>query len=226
MTLDDLIALNEEIAALVRAGVPLETGLAELGDDLPGRLGKFAALLAQRTARGESLAQAITDDAGQLPPAYRAVVEAGVRAGRLPAALEAVAASARRLAETHRLVAMAAIYPVIVILVAWCGLLFFTVMLAPRFAAMFLRFRRAGTTVLRRAGRAGRYAWYWGPIVPVLMVCAGGCLVARPRGGPLGRAALRLDAVDGTDAPLLAHGHLPGTCSPCWSRARRRCRRR
>ena len=59
MTLDDLIALNDEIAALVRAGVPLEAGLAELGGDLPGRLGQFATVLAQRTARGESLAQAI-----------------------------------------------------------------------------------------------------------------------------------------------------------------------
>ena len=85
MTLDDLIALNDEIAALVRAGVPLEAGLAELGGDLPGRLGRFAAGLAQRTARGESLAQAITGDAGQLPPAYRAVVEAAcVRAGCRP----------------------------------------------------------------------------------------------------------------------------------------------
>jgi len=92
MNLDDLIALNDEIAALVRAGVPLEMGLAELGGDLPGRLGRFATALAQRTAQGESLAQAIAGDAGQLPQAYRAVVEAGVRAGRLPAALEAVAA--------------------------------------------------------------------------------------------------------------------------------------
>jgi general secretion pathway protein F len=170
MTLDDLVALNEEIAALVRAGVPLESGLAQLGDDLPGRLGKFAALLAERTARGESLAQAITADAGQLQPAYRAVVEAGVRAGRLPAALEAVAASARRLAQTHRLVALAAIYPAIVILAAWGGLLFFTTMLAPRFAAMFLDFEVPGQQFFAVLAEAGRYGWYWGPILPVLMV--------------------------------------------------------
>ena len=67
-TLDDLIALNDEIGALVRAGVPLEQGLAELGDDMPGRLGRVAAAVAERTARGESLQQALADHALALPP--------------------------------------------------------------------------------------------------------------------------------------------------------------
>jgi general secretion pathway protein F len=189
MTLDDLIALNDEIAALVRAGVPLETGLAELGGDLPGRLGQFAASLARRTARGESLAQAITGDAGGLPPAYRAVVEAGIRAGRLPAALESVAASARRLSETCRITAVSAIYPLLVILVAWCGLLLFTCALAPRFAAMFLAFHVPGQQFFDVLARAGRSAWYWGPILPaaVLAFIAVGWLV-----GAEGRRAERL----------------------------------
>jgi general secretion pathway protein F len=170
MTLDDLVALNEEIAALVRAGVPLESGLAQLGEDLPGRLGRFVARLAERTARGESLAQAITEDAGQLQPAYRAVVEAGVRAGRLPAALEAVAASARRLADTRRLITLAAIYPAIVILAAWFGLLFFTGAIAPTFAAMFLDFQVPGQWFFAAMAKAGYYGWCWGPILPAIML--------------------------------------------------------
>ena len=170
MTLDDLIALNDEISALVRAGVPLETGLAELGGDLPGRLGQFATILAQRTARGESLAQAITGDAGELPSAYRAVVEAGVRAGRLPAALEAVAASARRLLETYRFTAITAAYPLLVILVAWCGFLFFACVLAPRLAAMSLAFNAPGHQFFTVFAQAGQSAWYWGPILPIAML--------------------------------------------------------
>ena len=35
VTLDQLIALNDEIAALARAGVPLDQGLLHLGRDLP-----------------------------------------------------------------------------------------------------------------------------------------------------------------------------------------------
>ena len=46
-----MIALNDEIAALVRAGVPLEQGLGHLGGDLPGRLGTFTTALADRMGR-------------------------------------------------------------------------------------------------------------------------------------------------------------------------------
>jgi len=170
MTIEDLIALNDEISSLVRAGVPLEAGLAELGGDLPGRLGQFAAVLAQRTARGESLAQAIASDAKQLPPAYRAVVEAGVRAGRLPAALESVAASARRLSETQRAAVVAASYPMMVVLTAWCGLIFFTTFLAPRLGASLHAFNNPTSTFFDTLTWIGRGVWYWGPILPILLV--------------------------------------------------------
>ena len=170
MTIDELIALNDEIAALVRAGVPLEQGLADLGEDLPGRLGQFTTALAERTARGESLDQALADDATPLPPVYRAVVRAGVRAGRLPAALEAVATAARRLAETHRATVVAALYPLLVILAAWCGLVFFACVLAPRLAALFASLEVPGGRLFATMAWAGRWGSYWGPIVPIILL--------------------------------------------------------
>ena len=42
ITLDQLIALNDEMAALARAGVPLDRGLLAVGRELRGRTGKFA----------------------------------------------------------------------------------------------------------------------------------------------------------------------------------------
>ena len=168
-TLDDLIALNDEIGALVRAGVPLEQGLADLGADMPGRLGKVAVALAERTARGESLDQALMDRAAALPAAYRAVVEAGMRAGRLPAALEAVAASARRIAETQRAAVVAVSYPLMVFGVVWCGLAIFTRSLAPHLASAFHSFDAPGQRVFAVMAFVGRWAWYWGPAVPALV---------------------------------------------------------
>jgi len=73
MTIDQFIALNEEIAALVRAGVPLDQGLAALGDDMPGRLGDMASTLAERSARGEPLEQAILDETAGFSPAFAPV---------------------------------------------------------------------------------------------------------------------------------------------------------
>ena len=46
VTLDQLLALNDEMAALVRAGIPLEQGLTALGHEAPGKLGLLATRLA------------------------------------------------------------------------------------------------------------------------------------------------------------------------------------
>lgn len=170
MTLDELTALNDEIAALVRAGVPLEAGLAALAGDMPGRLGRVAAAWAERTARGEPLEQAVMQDAGPLPPAYRAVVQAGVRAGRLSAALEAVAASARQLADTRRVVTVAVTYPLLVFLVGWGGLVFFTCVVAPGLANMFSSFHVPGHRFVAAVARARDWAGYWGLGVPLVVV--------------------------------------------------------
>ena len=169
MTVDDLLALNEEIAALVRAGVPLEQGLADLGADLPGRLGQAVTALAKRTARGESLEQALADQAISLSPAYQAVVQAGLRAGRLPAALEAVAASAHRTAETQHAAIVAVSYPLLVFSLVWLGLAVFSQTLAHSLAESFDAMNVPGRGVFAALAWLGRWAWFWGPVVPIVL---------------------------------------------------------
>jgi general secretion pathway protein F len=70
ITLEQLVALNDEIAALVRAGVPLEQGLTALGADMPGRLGKVTQMLAERMERGESLDQVMAAESSHFPLAW------------------------------------------------------------------------------------------------------------------------------------------------------------
>jgi len=172
ITLDQLSALNDEIAALVRSGVPLEANLAEIGEDLPGTLGKITTLLAQRAGRGESLPQLIAECSAQFPPVYRAVVEAGLRAGRLSAALESLSGSIRRLAETRRSVISAALYPFMVVILGWLSFAFFSSMLAPKLAADFtaLAPKMPGRWIFVVLAWVGHGAIYWGLGVPILLV--------------------------------------------------------
>ncbi len=172
ITLDELIALNDEIASLVRAGVPLDQGLHLLGADLPGRLGHFAKELSAKIARGESLTDALFESTSRLPRIYRAVVEAGTAAGRLPAALESLAGSLRRLAETRRAVALSFIYPVILLCFAWLLFAFSVTHLAPAVAATFQEQRLPGGELIRRLARLGDSAGTWGPLGPVVIVVA------------------------------------------------------
>lgn len=117
-TLDDLIALNDELIALVRSGVPIERGLLAMRGDLSGRLQKLTDALAARIERGESLEQALASSELNLPPVYAATVRAGVRGGRLAAALEQLAGTARRIAQMRRTVGLAVMYPLLVVTVA------------------------------------------------------------------------------------------------------------
>jgi len=130
-TLEELGLLCDEIAALSRAGVPLEGGLAGLASDLPGRMGRFAAAVAEQLKSGKNLPDAIAETGTVLPACFRAAIEAGLRSGRLSAALEGVAGSLRRLADLRRGVGAALVYPLVVVLLAYATLAFLAVYILP-----------------------------------------------------------------------------------------------
>lgn len=167
-SLEDLAALNEEIAALVRAGLPLERGLKDLGRDLPGRLGHFAELLGERISRGETLAAAIAAERGSFPPLYAAVVEAGARSGRLAAALEGMGGAARRLAELRSAAGVAVLYPAMVLLAAYLFFVLLVVQFLPQTAPIYADFNVPAAEFLARLSDWRATAWYWGPAVPIL----------------------------------------------------------
>jgi type II secretory pathway component PulF len=122
-TLDDLAALNREMSAFVAVGLPLEEGLRQIARDYGGGVGPLAARLAEETAAGKTLDEAIAAQGDALPPVYRAVVLAGLKSGRLAAALEGFAETASRIAALRRIAGQAAVYPLLVAMVAWVMLL-------------------------------------------------------------------------------------------------------
>ncbi len=170
ITLDELIALNEEIAALARAGVPIEHGLAELGGDMPGRLGRFAKTVAQQAGAGESLAEVVRQHAKELPPVYLAVIEVGLRTGRLPAALETLAAAIRRVSETRRCVTAAFLYPLSVVALAWLFFAFFAHRLAGSLKTGFDLMEVPGGGFFAWLAGLGESAAWWGPALPLVMI--------------------------------------------------------
>ena len=172
ISLEELTALNDEIAALVRAGVPLEHGLGHLARDMPGRLGEVTAQIARRLEQGESLDQALADADLRIPPVYRAVVEAGLRTGRLPAALESVARSTRWLSECRQLVVGSFIYPMVLFLVGWASFLWFVWKIAPAMTRSMGDFDAMGRELMATVAGWGDSMQYWGPAVPLLVVVA------------------------------------------------------
>src|SRR3954469_1955564 len=116
--LADFILLNEEIAGLVRARVPLESHLAQIGAELPGKAGELAERIGHRLKSGESLADAVRVECATMPAAYRATVVAGSQGGQLAGAIESVVDSASRIEQLRRITGVALLYPVMVSIVA------------------------------------------------------------------------------------------------------------
>src|SRR5947199_5537935 len=84
MNPDDLIALNEEIAGMARAGLPLDQGLSALAREMGhGRLQKVTSAIADDLRAGRTLPEALERQEGRVPPYYAGLVAAGVRTGRV-----------------------------------------------------------------------------------------------------------------------------------------------
>jgi general secretion pathway protein F len=168
IALDDLTALTDEMAALVRAGVPLEDGLARAARDLTRRPGKIADAISRRLQKGESLLHVLETSPETFPPAYCAVVEAGLQTGRLPAALEGLATSSRRVGELRRLTRAAIVYPLFVAFAAYALLAYGLVAFQPQIERTYEVMEHPPSDFNLMLSNLGRTAFTWLPWIPVV----------------------------------------------------------
>lgn len=168
--LEDLIALNQEIAALVKAGIPLELGLKQSPSAWSSRFSLLSDRIAQRLSSGLSLAEALRQEGPTISPAYAAVVEAGLQAGRLPEAMESLADLGLTVKAIRQRIISCTIYPVIVCGLAYLLFIGFIVwgvplwtstrealFLPPRFVFSALEFLHQSVVI-------------WGPLIPLGVV--------------------------------------------------------
>jgi len=222
-TLDELIALNDEIAAFGRAGIPLALGLEQLAGSATHGLADVSGRLAERLGRGQSLGDALDAEAPNLPRVYRAVIESGLRAGRLPAALEAVSDLSRTMQEVRRRIAVSLIYPCVVIVTAYYLFWFFAGRIFPVAADITLKPGESPTGWLAAMSAVHEAVVAAGHIPPLILVVllawwviagryfapAGGIAAAGLRWLPGIRGSLRrfhLASFSEVGAVLLEHG--------------------
>jgi general secretion pathway protein F len=228
-TLDQLIALNDEIASFGRAGVPLALGLERLGGTATG-LTDLSGRLAHRLGHGQSLTDALDAEAESLPRVYRAVIEAGMRAGRLPAALETLSQLSRTVHELRRRIAVSLIYPGIVVLAAYYLFWFFVGRVYPVASGMTLKSGEEATgwlAVMSDAHRAVAAAGHLPPLILAVLV-AWWAIAGRyfSPGGSVGGGLRWLPGIRGSlrrihlatfaelSAVLLEHGVPPAEALP------------
>ena len=68
MNSDDLVTLNDEIAGMAKAGLPLDQGLAALAREMNrGRLQRATERIAADLKRGQTLPQALENQGDRVP---------------------------------------------------------------------------------------------------------------------------------------------------------------
>jgi type II secretory pathway component PulF len=141
MNADDLITLNEEIAGMARAGLPLDQGLAALAHEMSrGRLRSVTAAIAQDLKAGHSLPEALERQRGRVPPYYASLVSAGIRTGRIGEVLATLTAYGRSMADLRTIMIDAIFYPAIILLFALALFLFECLFILPQFRQIFSSF--------------------------------------------------------------------------------------
>ncbi len=170
LTLEQLIVLNDELIAIVRMGVPLELGLQGLGRELPGQLGRVIQTLQQRISSGQDLATAISDPHSGVPPAYQAIVQAGIETGQMATALQSIAKSARRVDEVRRSMRIAIFYPMIVVALAYLVFVWSVTQWAPLLISFYEHAEASTLPMFSWMLALRATAIWWAPFLPLVVL--------------------------------------------------------
>jgi len=116
LSANEATELASQVASLAKAGLPLESGLRALADELPGgRLPRALREISDRLQGGASLESAIQAMGPRFPAHVRGLVLAGTRSGRLAEVLEQFVDLHRSQEELRRRVWLAVAYPLLLL---------------------------------------------------------------------------------------------------------------
>jgi general secretion pathway protein F len=115
----ELSLFTRQLATLSRSGLPLDEALTAVGDQSESKRVKRIALgVRAGVIEGNTLANSLNQFPGVFPPLFRATVEAGEQSGKLDQILERLAEYVERRQIMQTKIRLAAIYPLLLTLVA------------------------------------------------------------------------------------------------------------
>lgn len=143
LSLAEFTFFNEQLAAMTRAGLPLEEGLRRLAADAGSRKLKRLALdLAHDLAAGQSLPHTLERQARRFPTDYAGVVRAGLQTGDLSGVLYGLAAHLRMKCSFRRALVEVVTYPLVVLALALLVASFLMRHVVPLLAELLTETRR------------------------------------------------------------------------------------
>lgn len=131
---NDFLLFNQQLAALTKAGIPLERGLRELANDVgSGKMKRLILEIAGELEQGISLVDAMEKRRNYFPPLYSNILKAGIETGRLSEMLTNLNRHIEIEQRTRRIVIESLSYPLFVLALAAAILTFLFAAIIPNF---------------------------------------------------------------------------------------------
>ncbi|MCP9496046.1 MAG: type II secretion system F family protein [Pyrinomonadaceae bacterium MAG19_C2-C3] len=172
----DFLLFNQQLAALLRAGIPILQSITMLGRRAPNaKLRVLLTDIEERIRGGAALSQAFAAQGDAFPRIYTASMLAGERSGALDEVLRRYVEYVRRGVEMRRKVRGALAYPMLLLAASFAMVIFLTLFVVPRMSTLFAGFGRELPTITVIVVSGSTFVatnLYW--IVPLLLIAGGG----------------------------------------------------
>lgn len=130
----DVTVLLQDLALLLRSGLPLDEGLRLLVENTSGVTTRLIEQLRSAIGAGANFAEALQSHSATNLPELIAIVRSAEATGNLESALETIAKERLKQEEVSARIRTAVRYPAFLLLVSMCVLLFFLLFVVPQFA--------------------------------------------------------------------------------------------
>ena len=165
----DFLLFNQQLAALIRAGIPILQAVAMLRRRAAGsRLRMLLGDVEDKIRGGMALSQAFAAQGPVFPRIYTASILAGERSGALDDVLNRYNAYMRRGVEVRRKIRGALAYPIFLLLASGGMVTFLTLYVVPRMSRLFENFNKdlpfITTVVVGASSWVAANLFWFGPL--------------------------------------------------------------
>jgi type IV pilus assembly protein PilC len=174
--LDDFLLFNQQLAALIHAGLPVLQSVQMLRQRSPNP--KLRVVLSDVEARikaGSALSEALEAQGETFPKIYTASILAGERSGNLDDVLRRYVEYTKSVAQLRRKIRSALTYPVLLLCAAFILITILTTFVIPQFSSLYENMGTelpAVTTFVVGVSSAVRENIYW--LLPSLLIAGAG----------------------------------------------------
>jgi type IV pilus assembly protein PilC len=186
----DLMHLSRQLAAFLRAGIPILDGLSLLAEDTSNKtLSRTLVDIAERLRQGSPLGEALDHHPAVFPPAYRSMVRSAELTGNLDVVLDRLTVYVERDVEARRKIRSAMTYPLVVVVLSISVSVLLITFVLPKFRVFFASFHQElplPTRILLGVSDVFQQ-WWWALLLGAVVLGVAGSLFLRSDRGRLAR---------------------------------------